>query len=241
MTLLNAEGSAKPVVAIVVPCQDQLASGFAYDLTRMVGFITAHNPEIRLLLYFNKGTIIPEQRHLLVRQALQVPEVTHLLWIDSDMRFPKDALLRLLGHAKPIVAVNYPTRRNPVIPTAGVGKEDVLLFSAPEDTELVPVDRCGMGMMLVEADVHRKIPAPWFALGFSKAQDGFAGEDVFFGGVVREHGYQILIDPVLSREMRHCGEFEFGLHHADITHARFLETQRAEAMARAEAQAPKEE
>ena len=224
--LLDADGKERLCVAIVIPCQDQVAARFAMDLTKLVGYMVAVRPDIRILVYINKGTIIPEQRHLLVRMALQ-ENPTHFLWLDSDMGFPKDALLRLLSHGEPIVGCNYATRRQPVIPTASVGSEDDLLFSDPDATELVEVARAGMGCMLVDADIYRQIPAPWFALGFNREADGYAGEDIFFCDLMQRRGQKVWVDPVLSRKLVHCGEFEYGLIHADITKEKYLEQQRA--------------
>ena len=64
-----------------------------------------------------RGTYLPQQRMTLVKEAFQSGS-THILWIDSDMRFPKDALIRLLDRDLPIVGANYPMRRTPIIPTA---------------------------------------------------------------------------------------------------------------------------
>lgn len=221
MTLLDAQGNAAkptPVLAVCVPAGDRCATMFTYDLVRMLLFTQICRPELRMLLFINKGTIIPEQRHLLVREALKEEAVTHILWIDSDMRFPKDAALRLLGHGKPVVACNYATRRQPCQPVAGLpGDGKSLLFSASTDTELEAVKWCGMGFMLVEADFYRNNPAPWFAVGFSRNEDGYAGEDVFFCDFVQRAGLEVLIDPVLSRQIAHCGEFEFTLDHAIAT------------------------
>lgn len=227
--LLDKDGNKvlSKTVAIVVPCGDQVAASFAFDLAKLIGFMVAVRPDVRILAYMNKGTIIPEQRHLLVRQAM-LENPTHLLWVDSDMRFPKDALLRMLAHEQKVVACNYATRRQPCIPTAGTGPDDELLYPADDETELIPVSRCGMGLMLVDADVYRTVPAPWFALGFNKAQDSYAGEDVFFCGLMQRNGIAVNVDPVLSRELKHCGEFEYGLIHADLTKAKFLDIQRME-------------
>ena len=45
------------------------------------------------------------------------------LWLDSDHSFPEDALLRLIAHEKPVVALNQPRRQAPITPTAVKGGE----------------------------------------------------------------------------------------------------------------------
>ena len=225
MSLLDKDGKPVPkpvVVAICIPAGDQCATGFAYDLAKLVGFMAAACPTVRILAYLNRGTILPEQRHQLVRQALAHDDLTHILWLDSDMRFPKDALIKLLGHGVPIVGANYATRRAPVIPTTTVGTEGELLFSAPEDTDLVDITRMGMGLMLVSAEVYKTIPAPWFAVGYNKTEDAYAGEDVFFCNAAHRAGFDVLVDPSLSREVAHLGEFEYKMHHAEVTRDHWL-------------------
>jgi hypothetical protein len=40
---------------------------------------------------------------------------------------------------------------------------------------------------------------------------------VFFCGQAKRAGFAILIDPILSRQVKHCGEIEFGMEHAEFT------------------------
>ncbi len=42
----------------------------------------------------------------------------YLLFVDADMRFPKDTLKILMAHDKDIIGVNATTRSEPVKPTA---------------------------------------------------------------------------------------------------------------------------
>lgn len=214
--LFNSKGKRNLGVAVSIAAQDEMKSMTAYDLSMLTGFMGARHPEIRTVVNIAKGTLLPEQRHAMVREALAVEGLTHIMWIDSDMRFPKDVVVKLLAHEKAIVGCNYPTRRHPIIPTAA-GPDNTLLYSGHEDTVLVPVQRLGMGALLVDLDVYRTIEAPWFALGFSKDHDSYGGEDVFFCAMARKHGYEILVDPALSWQIKHCGEFEYSLVHAEAT------------------------
>lgn len=199
-------------VAICLPCQDSVNAGFALDLARLVG----HIPEgVEYTLIQNRGTIIPQQRATLVTAAQQV-QATHVLWIDSDMRFPKDALARLLLHDEPIVAANYSTRRTPILPTAE-HREHGMLFTQSDSEGLAEVTHCGMGLMLVQMAVFETMPQPWFALGFNPKDQAYIGEDFFFCRRAREHGFATLIDQSLSKEVRHAGEMEFRYEHANVT------------------------
>jgi hypothetical protein len=142
---------------------------------------------------------------------------THVLWLDSDMRFPKDALGRLLAHGEPIVGANYTTRRPPYLPTAETAEG--YLFGSPDLDGLVEVSHLGMGLLLVDTDVFRKIGEPYFALGYNRQDGSYVGEDFYFCKKARDHGYKVYVDQTLSREVRHIGETEFRYEHA-------LETQK---------------
>jgi hypothetical protein len=131
------------------------------------------------------------------------------------MRFPKDTLLRLLGHGRSIVAANYPTRQPPIIPIA-LDVDKMRLFEHPTEP-LHQVHAAPMGCMLTALDVFLEMQKPWFALGYNKDQDDYAPEDMFFCQKARELGYSILVDTRLSEEVRHVGTMEFDMGHARQT------------------------
>jgi hypothetical protein len=212
VALVDKDGNRQLKVAILTACQDTVAAGYAHDLARLTA--TAGSPKA-VLLFQSRGTIIPQQRAALVNAALKA-DATHCLWIDSDMRFPPDALGRLLSHDEPIVGCNYSTRRPPILPTAE-HKEMGLVFTEADSEGLLSVARCGMGLMLVDTNVYRTIGEPYFALGFNRTENSYVGEDVFFCKKAREKGYKILIDQDLSKEVRHIGEIEFRYEHAIAT------------------------
>ena len=226
--LLDANGEKLPKkhkVVIAIPTQDYCASGFAHDLARLTGFTGSTRPDIQVYLVTARGTLLPQSRTILVNHALSY-DATHILCIDSDMRFPKELLTTLLAHDEPIVAVNYTTRRPPIIPTAFT-RTTGLVFTTPESTGLEAVDRCGMGGMLVNMDVYRKLPTPWFALGYLPKENDFLGEDIFFCQKANHHGYQVLIDHELSKQVVHLGEFPYQQIHAEQTRDEILAQQKA--------------
>lgn len=192
-------------VAVLTPAQDTVSSGYAYDLARLMGSNSG------MLIFQSRGTIIPEQRATLARAAIDAG-ATHLLWIDSDMRFPKNSLQRLLAHGEPIVGTNYSTRRPPYSPTSET--RDGYLYSDVEG--LVEVSHCGFGLILTDVEVFKKIVEPYFALGFNPTDKRYVGEDFFFCKKARDAGYKILVDQELSKEVRHVGEVEFRYEHADL-------------------------
>ncbi len=209
--IVDQSGKQNLKVAICTPCQDIVSAGYAFDLARLVGV----SGYAGIMIFQSKGTIIPQQREKLAASALD-SGASHILWIDSDMRFPKDSLTRLLEHEEPIVAANYATRRMPIIPTAG-DKEHGELYTEDESQGLVKVHYAGMGLMLVETRVFRAMLEPWFALGFNPKEKDYIGEDVYFCKKARESGFRVLVDQELSKEVRHVGEMEFTHRHTNLT------------------------
>jgi hypothetical protein len=220
MSILNRKGKpVKPSMRVLVasPVQDSVKALFAYDLAQLTAQTLIARPDIAVQVVFDRGSVVPMQRAALVKKALEV-DATHILWLDSDMRFPPDALARLLAHKKPIVGVNYVTRIQPCVPITAVEQPGISeltrLFTAEGDEGLVAAAWAGMGVMLTEVGVFRKLPEPWFNFWWNEARKSFTGEDVFFCHHARHAGYEILIDQSLSQQITHIGEMEFEHAHA---------------------------
>lgn len=222
---LATNGKAEPPapgfsVAVCVPCSDQCSSYFAYDLARLMGFTAATAQQIvpKLVLFFNHGTLIAPQRRQLVQWAREV-DVSHILWLDSDMRFPKDLLINLLARNKDIIAAAYPSRRLPIKPTAFEaysedGRKRDPHYVPEHSTDIVPVRAAGMGVMLTRLAVFDAIPEPWFTIEWDEKHQGYEGEDVSFCRRATEAGYQILIDHEMSNEVAHTGTQEYTMDSA---------------------------
>lgn len=207
-------------VAVCLPAQDQVQTGFAYDLARLFGFTAARFiPNIvgQMHILISEGTLIAPQRANLVERAIE-RDCTHILWLDTDMRFPKDTLIRLLRQDEPIVGANYSSRRLPPKPTAltaieSENGEGVPLYTEPESSGIVSVEALGMGVMLTHVDVFRKLPLPWFEITYIEREGDYMGEDIYFCQKVRAAGYEVFVDQELSKQVSHVGSWEFEHDH----------------------------
>ena len=210
------------IIGILVPTRDFVNSGFAFDLARLVGY-TIGTTENRVVIYTSSGTLLSAQRQDLARDAVKAG-CTHTFWLDSDMRFPKDALIRLLERDENIVCANYAKRRFPTEPIAvkknvpGQDAEKInRVYTEEDSTGLVEVDYCGMGVMLIKAEVYNKMEYPWFAIPWVPAAEDYIGEDVWFCRRAAENGFKTLIDQDLSKEVHHIGTFEYKHEHTLIS------------------------
>ncbi len=78
------------MIIIATPTRDTVTAGFAADLARL----SRRHPDLKFLAAL--GIYIANLRNYCVNFAQQVG-ASHLLFVDSDMRFPEDALDRLLA------------------------------------------------------------------------------------------------------------------------------------------------
>ncbi|UOF77895.1 putative glycosyltransferase [Caudoviricetes sp.] len=203
-------------VAICIPSRDIVHAAFAFDLANLAAYWTARNGAMGGSLHIlnSTGTLIADQRVDLAKAAIDAG-ADWTLWLDTDMRFPKSALDRLLAHDKEIVGCNYSTRVVPPEPTATAFKDGewVKVYTKPDSTGLEPVDFLGFGVTLVKTDVFKRLEAPWFHLGYSTVNNKFIGEDMYFCLKAKEAGVSSFIDHDLSKEIRHIGSFEFRHEH----------------------------
>jgi hypothetical protein len=201
-------------IAVCTPARDMVHTMFTYDLVNMVANHTL-NTNDAISLKISQGTLIANQRAELCLDAMR-EKCTHVLFIDSDMRFPQDMIERLLQHDLDIVATNCARRRMPTGPTAQIYKENgerELVYTMPETTGLQEVGSVGMGVMLIKANVFAKLAEPWFETPWRHDKRGYIGEDVFFCKKAREAGFKIWIDHDVSKEIGHIGMFEFKHDH----------------------------
>jgi hypothetical protein len=208
-------------VVIAIPCGDQVDAGFAYDLATLTGSMAFNRRDVDLHIEMNKGTLLPSQRTGLVYAALAL-NATHILFLDSDMRFPPNLLHEMLEAKSPVVGVNYATRRFPIRPTAFLDElGEKRLYTTDESTGLVKVASMGLGATLIDMDVFRFVPQPWFPIEhYTKAlPDGreghfFVGEDINFFNKLRTAGIDVLVHQDLSKHIRHGGSWEYSHDHA---------------------------
>ena len=97
------------MLSICLPMGDKVHAGFAHDLAVATGYYAAtQSPDMQF--HIRQGTILAEERSHLCDAALE-NDADWLIFIDSDMRFPKDTFERLIAHGEPVVAANCSKRR----------------------------------------------------------------------------------------------------------------------------------
>lgn len=205
----------KPPICVCIPCQDQCQTGFTFDLSALCGHWASRHPDRPLHLVAIKGSILPGQRQKIALQALQA-KPSHMLWLDTDMRFPPDVLDRLLSHDADFVAANYVTRRGEIRPTAIGIYDDKLVYTTPESTGLEPVAVVGFGVALIKAHVFEKLTLPYFCVTWDPQDQRYCGEDAYFClKCWIEANIRPQVDHELSKYVRHSGMIDWHHKHAN--------------------------
>ncbi len=194
-------------LSVLVPTRDTVHSQFSYCLAQL--FKTTSELGIETFLFYDSSTILLNQRERLLEQAKKVNS-DYVLWIDSDMMFPSTTAVRLLEHNKDIVACNYTKRTKPLKTVAytNLNEWNSWVPMEPQD-ELVKVEGVGMGCMLMKLDIFEKIQKPYFEFRYKEDTQDYFGEDFILLGKLREQGYDVYIDTVLSMDIKHLGIYAF--------------------------------
>ena len=152
-----------------------------------------HTPSVIFNLQVQIGSLVHENREEIARKAL-AQKATYLMFIDSDIIFPANAVSILLSRKKPIIGVNYNYRR---LPAASTVK---LLSHKTSQNPLEPfqVRAVGLGFTLIQTQVFEQIPRPWFFFKPGQKSGEFVGEDVWFCERAREHGVKVWCDPTVK-------------------------------------------
>lgn len=198
-----------PSIMIAVPAMEMVNAEFAQHLSMAAANMVAHG--IKINCAFNIGSVITIARRNLVDIFLK-SDFDYIWWVDSDMKFPIDAPIRLLKRNKHIVGVNYRRRRFPnpnftgMSGSAGNYTEFQTTDNSP-DMELIDV--LPHGCVLVKREVYEKIPHPHYLQEFIPHLNLEIGEDIFFCQQAQKSGYEIWCDQELSKEVSHIGIFHF--------------------------------
>lgn len=117
---LSAQKRQIVKIAICIPSRGVCDAGFTFDLANLMSWTSLElvSRGVDMIMNMQMSSYIHANRTDLASIALQDKDVTHLFWLDDDMRFPKNAIARLLQHHQPFVGVNYSHRKPPPQPVA---------------------------------------------------------------------------------------------------------------------------
>jgi hypothetical protein len=199
----------EPRVLISVPESRDVSTAWTTRLTEVIASALGH---AQTGIATMPGYSVDVAREALVEQALE-GGYDYVFFVDSDTIVPADAIVRLMGRQKDIVAGLYRGRRPPfpfILRPLGVTDEDAkktIFMPYWKPGDLQEVDRVGLGCMLIRTAIFEKMRRPWF---FFNRAPSFApgakseralksrwvggGEDWWFCKSAKEAGFRIWID-----------------------------------------------
>jgi hypothetical protein len=198
-----------PSVMIAVPAMEMVNAEFAQHLAMAAANMVANG--IKINCAFNIGSVITIARRNLV-DIFMKSDFDYIFWVDSDMKFPIDAPIRLLKRNKAIVGANYRRRRFPNPNFTGMmgSSGQFTEFQTKDDSPPMElIDVLPHGLVMVHRSVYETIPQPHYLQEYIPELNLEIGEDIFFCQQAQKAGYEVWCDQELSREVAHIGIFHF--------------------------------
>ena len=181
---------------IAVPCMDMVQTNF---MESMMGLISAGDCQVS----YTKSSLVYDARNMLASKALNGC-FDRILWLDSDMVFRPDLLIRLakdMDEGREMVSAVYFKRKPPFTPicykTLEYSEHDNKpayklepYLDYPKD-DVFQAAGCGFGAVMMTTDLIRKV-AERFGYPFSPMMG--IGEDLTFCWRVGQLGVPIWCD-----------------------------------------------
>jgi hypothetical protein len=183
-----------PRIAIGIPYQVDVTMAWAFKMLAPI-FAIPH-PAFEKIPKMVRGIPLGVARDEIVKLSLADPQITHILWVDTDniCETPADpnlAIQQLLQCNVPIVSGLYRAKQKEGFQYAAW--MDAKIPDKPGFTPVmsytgnfIQVDTIGFGFCLTSREVFEKIPPPWFPWTTVAPS-----EDFNFCIKAREYGYKI--------------------------------------------------
>lgn len=189
-------------VMVAIPSMEMVHADFAISLAALVAYTVGLPGGPNINVINKQRSRIEVNRFGLVQMAKSFG-ATHILFIDSDMTFPPDTLIRLLKPELRVIGCNAARRTDP--PTAII----------PVGDGIQQVDHLGLGVMLIDMEVFKHLEVPYFKAVWDESEERFIGEDIYFCRQVRAAGGYVYCNHGLSELIGHVGARNYKL--ADCT------------------------
>lgn len=150
-------------------------------------------------------------RTVLARKAL-AGGYDKVLWLDSDVVVPADALKNLLESKQHMVFGVYPRKSDPTstvlygLEGAGINASACLKL-ADVPPKVFPIKGGGLGCCLMDVSVLRDVEFPWFVFeeredGTSKSEDIYFCEKAYWAGIDCDCDGRVRCGHVIESEVR---------------------------------------
>lgn len=198
---------------ICIPSSGQCRTQFAVSLSGLVGYFSGNlidpgTKEQGLCIVNVESSCISDNRERLVMNAI-AQGATHVCFIDDDMAFEADTLHVIARRGLPIVGTNYPFRIAQGGFTALNLNQQDRIVTDESSKGLQEVNYTGFGFCLIDIEVFKAVPQPWFQTYWHPEMMRYSTEDQPFAEKCRQAGFRWYCDHDASKKLKHVGIYEF--------------------------------
>lgn len=176
-------------ILIAVPTAEMARRADFYDYFNFL------QKPLGTIITFAHGQSPARNRNLMIKAALD-QNCSHVFFIDDDVAFEKDILMKLLAHDKDIVGGLYYMRSYPHTPICFDYADEQgrcrTHYLSDGETGLIEVVAMGLGACLIKTEVFKKIEEPWIRLG--ELEKDHWCDDIGFFRRVRAAGIKLYCD-----------------------------------------------
>ena len=216
----------KPSVFIAMPCYDSVKINTMLSIFQLIQKLGQSKIQVGINTF--KSPLIRQARNYLTSVFLAT-EYTHLLFIDADVQFEPEAVIRMLVADKDIICTPYRLKNEPIdkhlYPVKFKDPNKIMILPGG----LVEIEAGPTGLMLIHRGVFEKIiknrpdlkiksrvnpglksdekSHSFYHLFFDFTfEDGYTeGEDISFCKLARKNGFQLFAN--IDSTTSHRGEF----------------------------------
>ena len=216
--------SKKPSVMIAMPCYDSVKVSTMISIIKLVQQLAKSGVAVGINTM--KSPLIHQARNYLTSVFLN-SDFTHLLFVDSDVEFEPEAVLRMLVAKKDVICTPYRVKSQDV--DQKTYTVEIKKATRMEAGDIMEITAGPTGIKLIHRDVFKKIiekfpdlkiknsvfPKPgddhkyYYNFFDFKFEDGYSsGEDVSFCKLVEKVGFKLYANT--ASFTKHHGSYAWG-------------------------------
>lgn len=191
-------------ILIGIPSSGNVNPSFAYDNLPSIIAYTQKKSDHELFIAYKQGVRTDRNRNDILKIALDSGKFDYILWLDEDMLYPHDIILRYLEAEPEIIGCLYFKRSEPFDPIGYLkGKTEgkyapLNPVAIPKDKNTMEVDALGYGGMMVSMKTYEKMgDKKWTHYGENYhlpfESEGRLTHDIQFCKEAQECGVKILM------------------------------------------------
>lgn len=162
-------------IFIAIPCYGRMISSTTF-ISMLQASIYFHSIGLKHTICELSDSLITRARNNLAAKFLALEECTHLMFIDSDIQFDRESILKMLWHDKDVITGSYPIKeidwekvqkavinKSNISDLAKLSTRHVVHIGAPNqaiakvENGAIEVYEAGTGFMLIKRQVFEKM------------------------------------------------------------------------------------